>query len=160
MSPAMEVLVVLASSLAVLTGALVTRSVLKAKYDAEVEHVRSEIKHTDANTQAVEVKVIREILNTVVESDQRKTEQIGELRNEVRNSAVRIGTLEDRERHNLTRIAVHEAWDQIAYSKLLETYPTHPAPPPLRSDSPLTVQDTETVTHSRTQISYGESSDE
>lgn len=50
----------------------------------------------------------------------------------------RVGVLEERERHMLTRAAVHEAWDQFAFAALVANNPQHPPPPPLtdpRSDT-------------------------
>lgn len=43
----------------------------------------------------------------------------------------RVDKLEERERHMLTRAAVHEAWDQMAFNMLITHYPQHPPPPPL-----------------------------
>lgn len=43
----------------------------------------------------------------------------------------RVALLEERERHALTRAAVHEAWDQLAFAALTAQDPSHPPPPPL-----------------------------
>lgn len=43
----------------------------------------------------------------------------------------RVDKLEERERHMLTRAAIHEAWDQIAFAALVRDNPAHPPPPPL-----------------------------
>lgn len=43
----------------------------------------------------------------------------------------RVLQLEERERHALTRAAVHEAWDQLAFATLTAQNPHHPPPPPL-----------------------------
>jgi hypothetical protein len=43
----------------------------------------------------------------------------------------RIGKLEERERHALTRAAVHEAWDQLALQFVLQHDKNFPPPPPL-----------------------------
>lgn len=63
---------------------------------------------------------------------------IAELRQSEASKAVRIDALEERidkleerERHMLTRAAVHEAWDQMAFQMLLLQNPQHPPPPPL-----------------------------
>lgn len=47
----------------------------------------------------------------------------------------RLVKLEERERHALTRAAVHEAWDQLSYNVLLQHVPNHPPPPPLRPEA-------------------------
>ena len=49
----------------------------------------------------------------------------------LREVSRRINLLEERERHNLVRSAVHEAWDQLAFKKISMIDPTFPAPPSL-----------------------------
>lgn len=44
----------------------------------------------------------------------------------------RLALLEERERHALTRAAVHEAWDQLTFGLMVQHHPDHPPPPPIR----------------------------
>lgn len=81
-------------------------------------------KHTIADNGS-EVDVIREVLDQLRNENARKDERIDRLEQ-------RVDTLEERERHALTRAAVHEAWDQLAFQALLASNPDHPHPPPLR----------------------------
>lgn len=43
----------------------------------------------------------------------------------------RLTKLEERERHMLTRAAVHESWDIMSFALLKSMHPDHPEPPPL-----------------------------
>ena len=45
---------------------------------------------------------------------------------------IRLSKLEERERHALTRAAVHEAWDALTFQAMLAQNPNHPPPPPIR----------------------------
>ena len=77
-----------------------------------------------------EVAILRDVLVEVRASDAAKVTRIDALE-------IRIEKLEERERHALTRAAVHEAWDQMAFQMLVQHNPDHPAPPPLTApDSP------------------------
>lgn len=75
-----------------------------------------------------EVETLREIIAEVRASEAKKDARLEVVE-------VRLDRLEERERHMLTRAAVHEAWDQIAFQMLLAQNPHYPAPPP------LTIQD-------------------
>lgn len=50
---------------------------------------------------------------------------------EIKNLTARVSKLEERERHMLTRAAVHEAWDQMAFKIISEMNPQFAEPPPL-----------------------------
>lgn len=77
-----------------------------------------------ATAKKTDVETLRSIIDEVKESDAAK----GTL---IRQLTTRISQLEERERHMLTRAAVHEAWDQMAFSMLIAQNPEHPPPPPL-----------------------------
>lgn len=81
-------------------------------------------KHSAAQTAATEVQTIRDVLYEVRANDAGKSVELSELRR-------RIDALEERERHRLTREAVHDAWDQMTYAAILLVNPAHPSPPPL-----------------------------
>lgn len=79
---------------------------------------------TRAEGRRADVDNLRAIIAEVRESEARKAERIDSLE-------TRLTKLEERERHMLTRAAVHEAWDQLSFSALLTMNPQHPPPPPL-----------------------------
>lgn len=72
----------------------------------------------------IEVDTIRTVLNEVREEGRRKEDKLARLE-------TRVEALEQREREALTRAAIHEAWDQVAYPLILATNPAHPPPPPI-----------------------------
>ena len=74
---------------------------------------------------ASDVTTLREIIAEVRDDKARDEQRISHLEQRVRK-------LEERERHMLTRAAVHEAWDQMAFQTLLRGDTTYPPPPPLR----------------------------
>ena len=74
---------------------------------------------------ASDVTTLREIIAEVRDDKARDEQRIAHLEERVRK-------LEERERHMLTRAAVHEAWDQMAFQTLLRGDTTYPPPPPLR----------------------------
>lgn len=80
--------------------------------------------HLAAQSTASEVQVIRDVLTEVRTNASDKDAKLKALE-------LRVEKLEERERHMLTRAAVHEAWDQMAFAMLLEKDPGHPPPPPL-----------------------------
>lgn len=85
---------------------------------------RATAEATRAAARQDDVATLRAIITEVRQSDAEKAQQIQGLEK-------RIEKLEERERHMLTRAAVHEAWDQMAFQALIATNPQHPPPPPL-----------------------------
>lgn len=77
---------------------------------------------------ASDVTTLREIIAEVRDDKARDEERINQLESRVRK-------LEERERHMLTRAAVHEAWDALTFQAMLSHNPQHPPPPPLRPDA-------------------------
>lgn len=92
--------------------------------DANTGKVLSETRVTDIAAAQAEVTLLREIIGEVRASEVKKVERIDNLER-------RLDLLEERERHMLTRAAVHEAWDQMAFALLSQLNPEHPPPPPL-----------------------------
>lgn len=84
---------------------------------AERLKVNSEIRKDD-------VQVLRDVLVEVTRDSAEKSARLEILEE-------RLDKLEERERHQLTRAAVHEAWDQMAFAMLTQHHPNHPPPPPL-----------------------------
>lgn len=100
------------------TIAAITTKVLNKDVDqAEAGAKRSASKRDDLD-------VLRGVIDELRDSETRKNERINQLE-------ARMTQLEERERHALTRAAVHEAWDQLAFATLIAHNPQHPPPPPL-----------------------------
>lgn len=104
---------------------------------AATAKVHSEVK-------ASEVEILRKVLVEVRADSTEKSSRIERLED-------RMAKLEERERHQLTRAAVHEAWDQMSFALLMQINPNHPPPPPLIDRSPeltatLTLKTTEEQT--------------
>lgn len=96
---------------------LLAKMIDKKATNAAVDKVKVEVK-------ANEVEILRDVLIEVRADSADKTTRIERLEQ-------RMGQLEERERHQLTRAAVHEAWDQMSWTLLLQHSPNHPPPPPL-----------------------------
>lgn len=79
---------------------------------------------TRAQARKADIDNLRTIIDEVSTVSTRRGEEVEQLTR-------RVGVLEERERHMLTRAAVHEAWDQFAFAALVATNPQHPPPPPL-----------------------------
>lgn len=82
------------------------------------------VRATEQATMQSDVTTLRDIIAEVRTSEAQKVQRIDNLER-------RMALLEDRERHMLTRAAVHEAWDQMAFALLAQHNPDHPPPPPL-----------------------------
>lgn len=91
---------------------------------ASTGKIKAETRATDIAAAQAEVTLLREIIGEVRDSEAKKAQRIDNLEH-------RMALLEDRERHMLTRAAVHEAWDQMAFALLAQVNPDHPPPPPL-----------------------------
>lgn len=80
-----------------------------------------------ADADQTRVQTLRDIISEVRASEAHKDQRISELER-------RMTLLEERERHMLTRAAVHEGWVQAAYGTLVSRDPKYPPPPPLLLD--------------------------
>ena len=128
-----EIIAALATILTTLGFRELAGKLLSRKADAVVtDKVRAE-------TSQIEVNTLREVLNQVREDSAAVRADSEALREQVRTLNARVSQLEERERHQLTRAAVHEAWDQMAFQFLLTQNPDHPPPPPL--NPPRTIED-------------------
>lgn len=78
----------------------------------------------EATARKTDVDNLRAIIAEVRESEARKAARIDALEQ-------RLERLEERERHALTRAAVHEAWDQLAFQRIVMGDAHFPPPPPL-----------------------------
>lgn len=92
--------------------------------DATAGKIKAETQELVQRATASEMDTLREVIAEVRESEARKATRIDALER-------RLDKLEERERHMLTRAAVHEAWDQLAFAALVTQNPSHPPPPPL-----------------------------
>lgn len=96
----------------------------RASRQAATDKTAAEAKATEQQVVASEVTMLRGIISEVRDSEAKKAQRIDNLEH-------RLELLEERERHMLTRAAVHEAWDQMAFAILSQVNPEHPPPPPL-----------------------------
>lgn len=112
-------------------GAVLVKAMSKPVDDATAEKIQAEAKQMAQQTAAGEVDTLREIIAEVRASEARKSERIDALE-------VRLEKLEERERHMLTRAAVHEAWDRLAFNFINGHDRDFPAPPPLSGPFPPT----------------------
>lgn len=105
-----------------LIGALGLRELLAKLVDRKATAVATD--KVRVETKANEVEILRGVLQEVRDDSAEKSARIERLEE-------RMTKLEERERHQLTRAAVHEAWDQMSFALLVQHNPTHPPPPPL-----------------------------
>jgi septal ring factor EnvC (AmiA/AmiB activator) len=103
-----------------------------AKIKAEAEQIATKT----ANDAALEqINMMRTFVQDQRQSYEAKLEEQAQDRadakHEIINLKERVGKLEERERHMLTRAAVHEAWDRMSFEILSRMDPNHPHPPPL-----------------------------
>lgn len=102
-------------------GAVIVKILSRPVDTATAAKIESEKTASDVDT-------LREIIAEVRASEAQKTARIDALEE-------RLNKLEERERHALTRAAVHEAWDQLAINFILLHDQNFPQPPPLRDRS-------------------------
>ena len=86
--------------------------------NATAEKIRAEAREVATTAAAAEMDILRQV--------------IADLRASERETRLRLDKLEERERHMLTRAAVHEAWDQLAFGFIAGHDASFPPPPPLR----------------------------
>lgn len=114
-------------------GAIVTLSV--GAVGVVIELLRRSLNNavtrkTNAEAESQEIKNIRSVLEEVRLERATDRAKMERLENQVEK-------LEERERHNLVRSAVHEAWDKLTHKLVLLHYPDHEPPPPLGNVSEL-----------------------
>ncbi|NUO35893.1 MAG: hypothetical protein HOQ27_12640 [Dermatophilaceae bacterium] len=105
-------------------AAIIVKAMSKPVDDATADKIRAEAKEAAQRTASSEVDTLREIIAEVRASEAKKSERIDSLE-------TRLEKLEERERHALTRAAVHEAWDQLAFNFITGHDRKFPPPPPL-----------------------------
>lgn len=86
--------------------------------NATADKIKEEAREVAVGTAKAELEILRQVI-----ADVRASERV--LRE-------RVDKLEERERHMLTRAAVHEAWDQMALAFIVSHDASFPPPPPLR----------------------------
>lgn len=128
MSPA-ELAALLAASggLGAALAAVVTKIMSRGIDDATADKLQAESREAAQRTASAEVRTLLTIIQEVRQAEAAKSQRISDLER-------RIEQLEERERHALTRAAVHEAWDSLAFNALsgAGVEPPFPPPPPLR----------------------------
>jgi hypothetical protein len=132
-SPAeLAALIAASGGLGAALAAVVTKYMSRGTDTATAEKLRAESREAAQRTASAEVQTLLTIIQEVRAAEAAKSQRIEDLER-------RIEQLEERERHALTRAAVHEAWDQMAFTALTRagTDPPFPSPPPLRHDEQL-----------------------
>lgn len=103
-------------------GGVVVKWMSRDTDDATAEELRARARGSDLDTLR---GVIAELRTDKAEQAER-----------IKNIEQRLTQVEDRERHMLTRAAVHEAWDQLAIAFILTHDQNFPKPPPLANPKP------------------------
>lgn len=116
-------------------GGIITKIMNRPVDQASAEKMHAETRKSVQDTAASEVATIRDVLAEVRTAELAKNTEITALKTDMLVMKARLDKLEERERHMLTRAAVHEAWDQMAFAALLAHNPEHPPPPPLMPSS-------------------------
>lgn len=93
---------------------------------------------TTAERDSIAVSTAKELISLSRQDVLSARTEVAVLAEKVTALITRIDTLEERERHQLVRAAVHEAWDDMAFRRLYALDPTISPPPPLlgRTDPP------------------------
>lgn len=127
-------------------GAVLIKRMSKPVDDATAAKIAAEAKVTATEAAAGDIQNLRSIITEVRQSaadaaaqsaarEERAyaaaREMEARLGQKIDAQNARIEKLEERERHALTRAAVHEAWDQLALAFVLKHDQNFPAPPPL-----------------------------
>ncbi len=105
-------------------GVIVVKRMNRRVDEAAAVAAEATAEATRAGGRKDDLETLRGIIAEVRASESKKAAQIESLES-------RVEKLEERERHMLTRAAVHEAWDQLAFQALIVQNPSHPPPPPL-----------------------------
>lgn len=127
-------------------GGVLIKRMSKPVDDATAAKIVAEAKVTATEASAGDIQNLRNIIVEVRQSaadaaaasvarEERAYASAREvearLSEKIESLMERIGKLEERERHALTRAAVHEAWDQLALAFVLQHDKNFPSPPPL-----------------------------
>lgn len=135
----MQVLIVIGSSFG---GAkLVDRAVTRKSDAATTEKIQAETHKVKAETAMTEVAAVREVLSEVRLDSAGKDTRLTLLEQARDRVLERLALLEERERDQLVRTAVHEAWDHMTYQIVLAHHPDHPAAPPLQATPARTLEE-------------------
>lgn len=109
---------------------------IRAQAHADAEKVRAEAKEIATSAVIAESEVLRQVIADVRED---AAEDRGKAKAIIAKLEERLEKLEERERHMLTRAAVHEAWDQLAFAFIQGHDASFPTPPPLRPPAPQAI---------------------
>ncbi len=88
-------------------------------------------KKTLAEQESIAVATAKELIGMSREDVINARTEVAVLKEQITQVLNRVDVLEERERHQLVRAAVHEAWDDMAFRRLYAIDPTIPPPPPL-----------------------------
>ena len=100
---------------------------------ANAEKLKAEAKQLAIEAASAEMSILRQVIADLRED---AAEDRGKAKAVIEKLEERLEKIEERERHMLTRAAVHEAWDQLAFSFIAGHDASFPPPPPLRAHPP------------------------
>jgi hypothetical protein len=103
-------------------SAVVVKLLNRGVDNATADKIRAEAREVAMKAAGAELDILRQV--------------IADVRASERGIKDRLDKLEERERHMLTRAAVHEAWDQLAFGFIAGHDASFPPPPPLRPPHP------------------------
>lgn len=135
-APELAALVAAAGGVGAGVSGVLVKLLSRETDDATSAKLRAEAQETAQRSASAEVATLLTIIQEVRSAEAAKAQRIHDLER-------RMGLLEERERHQLTRAAVHEAWDQMAFAHII----THgggddfPHPPPLQGIDPRNQED-------------------
>lgn len=121
-------------------GAIIVKLLNRGVDVATAAKIRADSKKVAVETAEREVEIVRGLLDEFRLADAKKTATIEDLK-------ARLDKLEERERHMLTRAAVHEAWDQMAFAFIVGHDANFPQPPPLSHEPRAIARTEETDQH-------------
>jgi len=101
--------------------------------EGAAEKLKAEAKRLAAEAAKTEIENARAVIQEYRQMYDNRTAELSVVNAKLELVNDRLDKVEERERHALTRAAVHEAWDQFAYDFMRRHDKDVQPPPPLRS---------------------------
>jgi hypothetical protein len=110
-------------------SAVLVKMLSRGVDNATAEKIRAEAKEIATRAAGAELDILRQVIADVRED---AAKERGKAETVIEKLELRLEKIEERERHMLTRAAVHEAWDQLAFAFIAGHDASFPPPPPIR----------------------------